>query len=102
MSEHADSVISMIKHLKSIDKVQSGMISLLNDLDNQMKKLNIEYIKFNELGLETNDKTIVDLVHDLNSIEPINYGQNIKELKYGIETSRQDLIPYQSYLKKLV
>lgn len=102
VSEHSDSVVSMIKHLKCIDEVQSGMISLLNDVDSQMSKLNAEYMKFNELGLETNYEAILDLVHELNSNEPINYAQNIKELKYEIETSRQDLIPYQSYLKQLV
>ncbi|WP_349549646.1 hypothetical protein [Leuconostoc pseudomesenteroides] len=102
MSEHSDSVASMISYLKNMEHLQAQMISQVDMIDNQMVKLHGQYIKFNELGQETNHKPIIDLVNELNSIEAINYAQNIKELKYEIETSRQDLIPYQSYLKQLV
>ncbi|MGR8827594.1 hypothetical protein N2E09_08245 [Leuconostoc citreum] len=102
MSERSGSVISMVKVLKNMDHIQSEMLGQLEVLNSQMNKLTAEYVNFNQLGHETNYKKVIDLIHELNSLEPINYGQNIKELRYEIETSRQDLIPYQSYLKKLV
>ncbi|MGR8808832.1 hypothetical protein [Leuconostoc citreum] len=102
MSESSDSVASMIAHLKSMEHLQALMMSELDMLDSQMSRLNNEYTKFNELGHETADKKVISLLIELNSLEPINYGQNIKDLKYEIETSRQDLMPYQSYLKQLV
>ncbi|MCK8605653.1 hypothetical protein LNP18_05995 [Leuconostoc citreum] len=102
MTEQSERVVSMINHLKNMDKIQADMIFLLQNLDSQMNKLQAEYLKFNEVGQEANQKKVIDLTDELDSIEPISFGQNIKELQYEIETSRADLMPYQSYLKKMV
>ncbi|CCF27460.1 hypothetical protein [Leuconostoc citreum] len=102
MSEHYEVTNAMVRNLKNMDRVQTEMWRQLDLVDSEMRKLIREYQNFSDLGGQTGYKPIFDLVMEIRSIDPISYGQNIKELKYEIETSRQDLMTYQSFLQKLV